>query len=299
MADGSGEPPNRAVVYDDVVVRYYRPAAALGEFVVDYGIYDSGPPGRHRANTYPPGIANLCILIGGGAMQVRIRNRFYPEAPRAMLFGPTSHAMRVDSDGGRLVGMGITPLGWSRLFDRAASATANRLLPLSELWGVAAAGTIHARLSTAGSDAEVVETLNAFLAARLGPATKDESLIAALARLVLDPAVEESTTAAERMGVPVPTLRRLANSYFGFPPKLLMRRARFIRALVAVAVYGERADFARFAPSYYDRSHFIRDAQLFLGMTARRFASEMTPLMRAMIEGRRRTFDQPMQSLIG
>jgi hypothetical protein len=287
------------VTPDGVAVTYMAPAADLAEWVIDYALYDSGPAGsRVRLNRYLPGPANVALVFDAPPLRVRIRNRRYDPAPAALLFGPTSQLIEVESDGGRLVGFGVTPLGWARLFGIDAADAANRVVALADLWGEGPTAALVAALAPARDPAAVAAALDTGLRRLARPPIADEERIRALTRLILDPAIDDSATAAAALGFTLPRLRRLAKAHFGFTPKLLMRRTRFLRALMEVVRAGDAADFARVAPTYYDRSHFIKDAQLFLGMTARQFAVQMTPLMDAMRRGRRRRFGQPLQSLI-
>ena len=150
-----------------------------------------------------------------------------------------------------------------------------------------------------GEDSAIVAVLNDFVAGALRPSSPDEEVIARLIEALLDPALDDVALLAERIGERPDALRRVANRYFGFPVKLLLRRNRFVRALMAMDRSDVPAiDFPAVAPGYHDRSHFIRDAQLFLGMTGRQFLRDITPLMEAMRRGRRARFGQPLQGLI-
>lgn len=285
---------------DGVVTRFYAPAPDLAPFVIDYTIHDSGPAySQERINHYLPGPANVCLTFDAGPIRARIRNFRREWTSDSMVFGPTSIGMEIASNGGRLIGFGLTPLGWSRLFRRSAKAMANRIEPWRP--GGDEAGVIRLRraLAAADDDAAIAATLDDFLREHIGVPTTDDALIAVLTTALLDPAIEDVAQVAARVGASADAIRRVANRYFGFPVKLLLRRNRFVRALMAMDRTNiSPADFAAIAPGYHDRSHFIRDAQLFLGMTGRQFLRDITPLMEAMRRGRRARFGQPLQGLI-
>ncbi len=286
------------VTRDGVAMRFRAPAPALAELVIDYCFYDSGPAGSHaRVNEYMPGPANLSMTFDAGPVRATMRSHRLEWTNDAVVFGPTSHAFRAESNGGRLIGAGLTALGWARLFGKHADALANRVAPLAHLWGETRARTFYAAMARAGTDEDLaVATLDRHLAAALLAPGRDVEAIRGLTAIVQDPAVEECADAAARLGVPETQLRRIAKHYFGFGPKLLLRRHRFMRALAAVTRTGP-ADESVFTP-YYDQSHFIRDAHLFLGRTARQFGHQLTPMMEGMLQGRAARFGAPIQGLI-
>ena len=136
---------------DGVVTRFYPPAPELAPYVIDYTIHDSGPAGsRRRINHYLPGPANICLTFDAGPIRARIRNFRRDWGSGSMVFGPTSHGMEIESDGGRLIGFGVTPLGWSRLMARSAKSMANRIEPLADTIGASDERRLRRDLEAAG-----------------------------------------------------------------------------------------------------------------------------------------------------
>jgi hypothetical protein len=284
------------VTSDGIVVRYRAPAADLATLVTDYGFYDSGAANaQRRDNDYLPGLANVCLTFDGGPVHARIRNRALTWTNAAVLFGPTSRAMQVESNGGRLVGFGVTPLGWARLFARPARAYADRVVPLDALLPRDRVAALYRALHAARDEDTAAAALDAAIRALLRPLPRDAATVIALAAAVQDADVVECAQIAERLDLPPTQLRRVAHRHFGFGTKLLLRRTRFLRAAAALMAGGD-AQLA--LAGYYDHSHFIRDAQQFLGKTARQFAGAQTPLMAAMQRGRAARFGKPLQSQI-
>ncbi|UVO52027.1 helix-turn-helix domain-containing protein [Sphingomonas sp. SUN019] len=283
-----------------VRARFHTPARDLAQFVIDYAIYDSGPAGSFpRSNIYAPGPANIALTFNAGPVRARIRHWRHEWTDGSVLFGPTSHPIHVESNGGRLIGFGLTPLGWSRLIPHSADKLANRVTPLSGVIGAFAERRLHTTLAAADDDAAIVATLDMSLRRWLLPPGEDEAVIRALSDALLDPAVGDVARIVDRLDISPRQVRRVASRYFGFAPKLLLRRIRFMRALMAMAETDPATiDFGSVAPGYHDKSHFIRDAQLFLDMTGRRFLRDITPLMETMRQGRRARFGQPLQGLM-
>ena len=93
------------------------------------------------------------------------------------------------------------------------------------------------------------------------------------------------------------TLRRLAVRHFGFTPKMLLRRARFLRSFVQLFVSGNPTDVTAIDPSYHDMPHFLRDANTFLGTTPRRFMQLANPFLTASVRARAAVLGAPTQAL--
>ena len=92
-------------------------------------------------------------------------------------------------------------------------------------------------------------------------------------------------------------LERLAARAFGFPPKLLLRRARFLRSLHAVRRVESHDRNTAIDPGYTDYSHFVRDAHTFLGMSPGAFLKLDRPLFRQSAMLRDQILGAPAQAL--
>ena len=114
--------------------------------------------------------------------------------------------------------------------------------------------------------------------------------------LIVDERVEELTEMAGEVGLTPQQLRQISLRHFGFPPKRLLRRARFLRSLLRMYAAGE-ADYSLRSHSYFDVSHFLRDSEEFLGMTPRRFMAQQTPYLRHILKTRSAVFGAPAQAL--
>ena len=102
---------------------------------------------------------------------------------------------------------------------------------------------------------------------------------------------------AAELGLSTRTLHRLARAAFGFAPKLLLRRTRFLRSLTAVAAAPEAGWATLIDPAYHDLPHFIRDSHLFLGMTPGEFLRLRKPLNDASSRRREEVLGAPAQAL--
>ena len=73
--------------------------------------------------------------------------------------------------GGTLIGIGLTALGWSRLFARLASEYRDRAMPLSKVLSPALPQELQALLAATDRDMLVKPTLDTFFRRHMGPPT--------------------------------------------------------------------------------------------------------------------------------
>ena len=277
------------VANDAIAVRFFPPSSDLRPFVLDIALYET----RHvdvgtRITEFLPGAATICIAATPAPLTVRIRNRSHRCHNDAILIGPTSQLIRAEGAGGRIVAITIAPTGWGRFFAAPAHRLANRIAPLAELWDEGTVTALREAVATIRDHAHLIAVVEQTLRARRGTKTRDEDMVGAIAAAIADPASEDCLSIAGSIGIPTPQLRRLTQRHFGFGPKLLLRRTRFVSTTLAILGEQEGHEGKVLERSrYYDQSHFIRDARQFLGKTARQFATTITPLMRAVLERRR------------
>ena len=72
---------------------------------------------------------------------------------------------------------------------------------------------------------------------------------------------------AETVGVSERTLNRICLRAFGFPPKRLLRRQRFLRTLDRVRDRLDMPLSELLQDGYYEQAHFIREFRAFVGST--------------------------------
>lgn len=252
------------------------------------------PAGERHRDVFFPAWANLRFHVAGDFWRVRIGSQRF-DVPRAGLFGPTSHAGFSEGANGTVVGAGLTPLGWYRLTRRAAADFADRVTPLEELLGDDAAALFDA----ASAPKEAIKRgFDALFLRLLAKPRADEARIAQLHCYLMNPPEGGVTDMAERLGLSHRTLNRVALAAFGFGPKLLIRRARFLRSLMALRDAGPDTWASRIESSYYDHSHFNRDAQEFLGMSPGEFLRMPKPLNDASARLRTKILGAPAQALL-
>ncbi|WP_076069904.1 helix-turn-helix domain-containing protein [Sphingomonas montana] len=284
-----------------MAIRYDRPSPDLADCITGYTVFHSDDP-VERVDWFLPSPTMLCIFVEAGPVTARIGNHAFGPLPPATVIGPTSRAMRITTHGGTMVGIGISATGWARMTDASASLSHNRIVAAETVFDPAAVAMLTRQLAALPDDRTVKLVLDALLPALLRPVpagTKGAhmALIAQLTALATTDCVIDVADIAVRLGVAEARLRRLSRQYFGMPPKQLLRRARFLRSFVRLFQGGDIADARRLDPSYFDMSHYLRDANAFLGTTPRRFLGHNSPFLQASIRARMAVLGAPTQAL--
>ncbi|UVO51658.1 hypothetical protein M0208_14505 [Sphingomonas sp. SUN019] len=278
-ADMFGLPPHTAL-------RYEQPAVALQSLITSYVVLDSDDLPGGQGEWMLPAWAQIWFILTDGPISVKIGNRRYDPMPTPALYGVTSRAMPVQSHGGVTVGVDLTALGWARLIDRPAEEFRDRVTPLREVIPEPIVDEIVGRLQKSDQARDVKGILDDVFGRCLATPHPDEPLIASVLALIADGTVGDVATIAARIGIDGYDLRRVSKRYFGFPPKTLMMRGRFLRHFVPMLMRPDRAKNIKVPDVYHDASHFLRDSHRFLGMTPRQFLAIDTPYLNAALRAR-------------
>lgn len=194
--------------------------------------------------------------------------------------GPTSRAISFGIGPARIWGLGLQPAGWARFVDAPASSLADRIVNAGELAAFAPFHPILEIVRSGGDDPdETARMIDAYLLALARPPLAAEGLILACQAALRDPDIAEVTTLAERLGIGRRSLERLCARYFGFPPKLLLRRQRFLRSLARYMLEPMQNWSRALDLHYYDHAHFVRDFRSFMGMTPTEYALTPHPFL--------------------
>jgi AraC-like DNA-binding protein len=196
-----------------------------------------------------------------------------------------------------VLGIGLLPLGLSRLLDVPAASIANRHLPLADFWGEDATRLERAVLATTDPDAWA-HIIDDVLLARLATAPAAHPLVAAGHRALVEGHVDTVEAFAAQLGISVRKLQRLSAPLFGFGPKTLLRRQRFLRTLDAVQKAPPGAVLAEhLGLDYADQSHFVHEFRAFMGMAPGEYLRLPREVMRRAAAEREALMGETMQVL--
>ncbi len=285
-------------VMTEIIVRFRAPAPPLQPFLSAYYEIET-MPGMVLEDWLHPEWANIRMTLDSHWI-LGCDDSGAPAAQGSgcVLQGPTSRSTYVKGSG-QTFGIGILPPGWSRLWRLDASLLANRVVPLADVIGAPDATAFENDLRAAANIDARKAICDQLLLDRIASATPDPmaAKIDSLFQILIDPANATVDQISSTLGLPQARLARLCKRGFGFPPKLLLRRQRFLRMLGTLHArpYGEWRDFID--PQYVDQSHMVRDFQHFLGMSPRAYFAQPRPILAAAAKARAEMFGQPLQGL--
>lgn len=275
-------------------VYFAQPAEALRPFIPAY--WDVVVEGDGVVeDLLRPEWTNIRLILDGEWAFGPSLSHLAPLAERALVHGVASHAQWVRGNAGAVFCIGIFPMGWHRLLGARASRYANAVRPLADLLG-AEGERLYSSILSARALEDRVAAADAFFLDRLSHTRRSavSRQIELVSLAIADPDCATVAELAERTGLSQPQLARLTRQHFGFSPKKLMRRERFLRMLHSMQgmSVGEWPHFLD--PQYTDQSHMIRDFKHFIGMAPTRYFAMERPLlsavfktlMRLMAEGR-------------
>ncbi len=265
-------------------LEYFAPSEKLAPFVkAYYRVAGYLEPGQHLADHLVPNMATLRFELAGG-WNYRWGETDWVAFPKSALVGPTSMPLAVETRGPFLLfGIDLTPRGQALVWDGAASDIADRCLELTWMSGGVYL-QLFGLLSIAGDDNGRVAAADAFMLERLQQTKMPKQDLIAAIDAHLDRADEEDVTVAgiaRALDVSERQLERWTAKLYGFRPKLILRRARFMRVLEAILSNpsSQWQDVA--GASYFDQSHFCRDFKLFCGLTPGKFFQRHRNLVRS------------------
>lgn len=277
-------------------IRFLLPTPALRPYITAYyTVQVDAPKGAVIEDRTHPEWASLRFSLQGRYEAAPLEGAFAP-SPEVLLFGPTSRSLRVRSVGpGLMQGVGLTGLGWSHLIDAPACEMADRwAAPTGAIGAVTAAlFTAMAGRDDRGRADRLDEALGAFSASRPAPAP----LLARLQALLLRPDIDSVEALAGELELSSRQVERVCREHFGFPPKRLLNRARFMRTLVAVRAHPGRPWRELIDEGYCDQSHFVRDFRRFIGVPATTYFASARAFLKPAADAREAALGGAYQAL--
>lgn len=277
-------------------VRFFAPPGDLADcFTSIYRLELTVADGQRVVDWLQPEWGNLRIFSGdmpvaqvGDGQEVR--------DACFMVTGPSAKATRFELGSTRMWGIGLLPLGWARLVRRPAADYANLLADAERHPDFMRFAALREVFTAADGDEAQYDYVIEFLR-RFAPPIEDGLKIRAVHAAMVEHGLASVTELAELAGVSVRALERVCRRHFGFPPKLLLRRQRFMRSLAAWMLAGAGKWTAAIDELYTDQAHFNRDFHAFMGMAPSAYAALPHPVLSAFMAQRARTWGSPAQTL--
>lgn len=281
-----------------VRVRFHPPPEPLRRYfttfyIVEWQVADGGT----LTDYLMPEWANLRFHSGGvpeaeGLGGQRLSDTAFP------VTGPSTQAVRFTIGSTRMWGIGLMPLGWAKFVRASASEYANAVI--DGFTDPVFACFVPLAQSLFGDEpdekAELERICRHFLA-RVDEPVEEERRIIAIHEALIDPDVSTVAEMVARFGASQRTVERTCARAFGFSPKLLLRRQRFMRSLSHFMLDPSLNWIGAIDSHYHDQAQFVRDFHQFIGMAPRQYAALPKPLIGAILRERARIAGSAVQTL--
>ena len=284
-----------------VAIHFYRPSPELAPYVSTYYLTEVNlDQGGSVEDWLHPEWANLrfsaqpCLRSALGSAPLQ-------PLPQTIFTGPTSQSAHFVIEGSaRVWGVGLLPAGLARFVSAPASDLADRTMPVAPGGPLAPFAPIGAQVLTGKRDpAAEASRIDGFmlgLLAETRPSEEEARVRTAHAALINDDTTSVADLAAQ-IGVSSRSLERLSLRAFGFSPKLLLRRQRFLRSLAQFMLDPSLKWIATLDCQYVDQAHFVRDFRRFMGMNPSRYGALEHPVLRAAAQARTASAGAAVQAL--
>lgn len=220
------------------------------------------------------------------------------ELPDTVAAGPTSKTTRFRVGAGRSWGIGLLPLGWAQLVGLDASHYADRLADAARVDALAPFAAIrHVAFAAPDDLAQEAQAIDAALLSILDRSPPADERIAKVHALLLDEDIANVSVLADHAGMSPRTLERFCKRWFGFSPRLLLARQRFLRCLGRFMLDPSLNWLSTLDDHYYDQAHFVRDFRKFMTMSPSEYARLPHPVLMAAARARHAAAGAPMQVL--
>ena len=274
-------------------VRFFLPHPSLRRAISAYYVVEPPEDGQEISDLLHPEWANIRVALGGvWTIGGRVGNAESPPE----LYGPTSRAVPVRARGGPGLGVGVLPHGWALLMDGSSSDLADKVVPLASFMGDDAASEFGNLKSLADHQARA-DALDRFFLARMAARPPCPEIVDLAHGALMKPEVATVEEFAAALGVSVRQAHRLCLRVFGFPPKLLLQRQRFLRTLAILRQNLDRPWADLIDARYYDQSHLARDFNRFMGMPPSEYFSLTRDMLEPAAVARITSVGQAMQGL--
>lgn len=276
--------------------KFFAPPAELeGCFTTFYRMRLFVPEGELLSDLMPPEWASIRFFCGS-LPEARLGESLLTET-RVAAVGPSSLAARFSIGATDMWGIGFLPLGWARYFDTDAHALANHAFDGEQHPAFQRFAGLARHLCEPGLDEDEQYAVIKQTMLSLAREHPEEVRILRVHKLLLDENITKVTELAERAETSVRSLERVCDRFFGFSPKILLRRQRFMRSLSAFMLHDGGMWTDAMDAHYHDQAQFSREFVKFMGMTPSQYAAQGHPFLKSFIAARARMLGSPAQTL--
>ena len=275
--DALSHPPTGA----RVATRFFPLSEALRPYVSTIYLSEVVVTDGSRVEDYlHPEWANLRFVDGDPPLAA-IGGSPVGEMPRFIATGPTSTSTYFAAGNMRAWGIGILPMGWAKFIPLPADELADRFCDGAAHPAFATFTPLLETLRRVNDVDAAAALINSHICALLAGAAPDDPTILAAHVALVDDDLSSVADLSAKLALSERSIERLSHRAFGFSPKLLLLRQRFLRSLARFMLDPSMAWIDTMDHHYYDQAQFTRDFQRFMGMSPREYAARPKPILGA------------------
>jgi AraC-like DNA-binding protein len=280
-----------------IATRFFAVSSALRPYLSTIYLTEVSVPTGTRVDDYlHPEWANL-RFVEGEVPLASVGGAPVTATPHFIATGPTSTASYFAAGNMRVWGVGIVPMGWAKFIPLPADELADRSCDGAAHPAFALFAPLGAALRGANDVDAAAAMIDAHFCALLKDAPPDDPAILAAHRALVDDDLSTVADLSEKLGLSERSIERLSHRAFGFSPKLLLRRQRFLRSLARFMLDPSMAWIDTMDHHYYDQAQFTRDFAKFMGMSPREYAARPKPILGAATKARAAAAGAAVQGL--
>lgn len=269
-----------------IATRFFGVSSALRPYLSTIYLTEVSVPAGTRVGDYlHPEWANLRFIEGETPL-ASVAGAPAVATPHFVATGPTSTATYFASGNMRAWGIGIVPLGWAKFIPLPADDLADRFSDGATHPAFAAIAPLGEALRGVNDIEAAAAMIDDHFCTMLNDAPPDDPMILAAHRALVDDDLSTVADLSEKLGLSERSIERLSHRAFGFSPKLLLRRQRFLRSLARFMLDPSMAWIDTMDHNYYDQAQFTRDFAKFMGMSPREYAARPKPILGAAAKAR-------------
>jgi len=257
---------------------FAAPAPELARYVGTYYFATSGRSTIDDIQRADSGHFRM-FFEGSGYQDFASGKRF--EAPPAALIGPTNQCHSYSVSGPlRFFGVSLLPAAWGGLFPVAANELADGACDAAQLVGPPVEN-LYLRMRECDDIGQLKALADAFFLRCLRPIPSGHRrVIEAIRAWLAAELAPDVATLYEQLALSERQVARIANRYWGAPPKALARKYAALRTASWLVEHGGEPN-ADAVAHYADRSHLIREVRRVTGQTPRQLKTLGNFIMRA------------------
>lgn len=267
--------------------REINPGEPLKRYVKCYYIYESETASAFDDIVFPSGCPEMIFNLGTGQWLTN-QGQGFETHPSIELWGQITQPLPVRSMGtNTMLGVRFFPHSAACFLREKMDLFNNQVLDLGAISG-RPVQLLYERLQETGSWDQRIEIVEAYLLNQLSLSEQNLGKITVISNVMNE---FRSTTffdnidnVASRYGISARYLQKLFLQYTGLTPKLYNKVNRFQHSLRLITEKETSLTSVAYDCGYFDQSHFIREFKSFTGLTPSAYATQRSPITRAVVE---------------